>query len=296
MLYRLCFILGLCLFSTLSHARLVTEKKDGALFVKSATIDETIKLFNQYHYTQYSALNSQFPRIYFLRLPTDWKDVPESDDKHRIFIKILIPLILKINESILVERTQIEEMLNKLQNQQNLSIEEEKNLDALAEKYDVFTRLKDDKRKIVLLKQLLNKVDVIPPSILTASAGIYSNWGNSRLALEANSLYLKEVWYDNQGLQPLDDANADYHYKIYGTLEDCIADQILKINSSINYAYLRDSRKIARKIGRPLYGPQIAATLMLDSNLKNISGLIDYTFSYYKLQNTDYNPQLKDIK
>ena len=80
-------------------------------------------------------------------------------------------------------------MLNKLQNQQNLSTEEEKNLDALAQKYDAFTRLKDDKRKIVLLKQLLNKVDTIPPSILTASAGIYSKFISTLIGIHLSADY-----------------------------------------------------------------------------------------------------------
>lgn len=296
MILRLVLFLFACCLTVAAEAKLITEKKDRALYVKSATTAEAEELFTQYGFSQFSKINSQFPRIYFSRLPSDWKDIPESDEKNTIFIKILIPLILKANESVLTERAEVEKMLNKIDNQQELTKQEQTLLDNLTQKYDAFTRLKGDEKHKVLLKQLLQKVDAVPPSILVATAGIYSNWGTSRLALQANSLYLREVWYEENGLKPLDDENADYRYKTYNSLEECISDQILKINSNINYAYFRDSRQKAREIDRPLYGPQVAATLILDSNQKNIAGMIDYTFSYYKLQNADYKPQLEDIK
>ncbi len=296
MILRLIFFLFACCLTVAAEAKPIAEKKDGALYVKSATTAETEELFTQYGFNQFSKINSKFPRIYFSHLPSDWKDVPESDEKNVIFIKILIPLILKVNESVLTEREEVEKMLNKMENQQELTKQEQISLDNLAQKYDAFTRLKNEEKYKVLLKQLQQKVDVVPPSILVATAGIYSNWGTSLLALQANSLYLREVWYEENGLKPLDDENADYRYKTYNSLEECIGDQILKINSSINYNYFRDSRQKARQINRPLYGPQVAATLMLDSNQKNIAGMIDYTFSYYNLQKADYKPQLEDIK
>lgn len=296
MLLRLFYFLFFALLPVVADARLITQKKDGVLLVKSATYKETEDLFRQYGYGGFSEINSRFPRIYFLRLPTDWAEIPESDDKHRVFIKILLPLILQANENVLKERSWLEDMRQKTKSGRQLTAAEQKKLEKLAQKYDAFTRLKGTERIAVQLKLLLEKADTVPPSLLAATAGIYSNWGTSRLALQANSLYLQEIWYEKQGLEPLDDPDADYRYKIYGNLAEGIADHILKINSSINYNYLRVSRTNSRKMGRPLYGPQVAATMMLDNNLKNIAGMIDYTFSYYKLQNADYKPQLEDVK
>ena len=296
MILRLMSFLFVCCLVFTAKAQPVTEKKDGALYVKSANTAEAEELFTQYGFNQFSKINFKFPRIYFLHFPSDWKEIPESDEKNTVFIKILMPLILKVNESVLAERAEVERMFNKTENQQKLTAEEQTLLDNLAQKYDAFTRLKDEEKHKVLLKQLLLKIDAVPPSILIATAGIYSNWGMSRLATQGNSLYLRELWYEEDGLKPLDDENADYSYKTYNSLEESIYDQILKINSGINYTYFRDSRQKARQIDRPLYGPQVAATLLLDSNQKSIAGMIDYTFTYYKLQNADYKPQLEDIK
>jgi hypothetical protein len=79
-------------------------------------------------------------------------------------------------------------------------------------------------------------------------------------------------------------------------LEDCIRERALRINSHVNYDYLRHSRKFSRRINRPPYGEQLAVKMLSDSNLPNIAGLIDYTFTFYKLNRTDFFPKLRDVK
>ncbi len=279
-------------FTLSAQAKLVSENIAGALIVKSATTKEAVDLFKKHNFEDYSQINSTFPRIYFLRLPSDWKNIPESEDKNKIFIRIMLPLVLKVNEDILAERTKILQ----LKQIKEWSEADEQYFEQMINKYDVFTRLKGQSRRNVLLKQLLEKVDVIPPSIMIATAGIYSNWGTSRLALTANSLYLQEVWYEQHGLKPLNDEYAQYRYKVYGSLEEGIAERALKINSHINYDYFRIARTFSREMDRPLLGQQVAADLIFDSPQKNIAGMIDYTFSFYKLRNTDYKPKLENVK
>ena len=111
-----------------------------------------------------------------------------------------------------------------------------------------------------------------------------------------HSLYQEEVWYTDEGLKPLDDENAQYRYKIYNDLSECIRARALKLNSHVNYDYFRASRYIAHNMDRPPYGEQLAAKMMNDSNFQNISGLIDYTFTFYKLNRTDYFPELRDVE
>ena len=147
----------------------------------------------------------------------------------------------------------------------------------MAQKYDVFTREQGEIRPRKLLMLLLEKVDKVPPSIMVVTAGIYSNWGTSRLALQANDFYLSEIWYEDKGMKPLDDPEAQYRYKIYANIEECIADKALKINSHINYEYVRAARKMSRDMNYPPYSPQLVTQMMQDSNLPNIAGLIDFT-------------------
>lgn len=293
---KLIFVLiFLWLLSAPAHA-IRLQKQNGAIIVQSATTAEVEELFKQYEYNDYSKVKAQIPRIYLRRLPSDWKEVPDSHDKHRTFIRIMLPLVLKVNEAILAERAPLEKMQQRLQKGALATADDLALLEKYAAKYDVFIREKEQQtRTHLLLRALLEKVDQVPPSIMVVSAGIYSDWGSSRLALQANDLYLTEVWYGDQGMKPLDDPQAQYRYKIYADLEECVADKALKINSHINYDYVRAARKISRSMKYPPYSPQIVSHMMQDSNLPNIAGLIDFTFSYYKMTKTDFLPELRNV-
>jgi len=279
-----------------AEAYVRSTKHDGALTVKEATTAEIENLFLQNDFQDYAVKRGKFPRIYMEHLPTDWKDVAENDAKHRTFIRILLPLVLKINEEIAHERKIVEELKDKYIKERKLSMTELSYLEETARKYDVFTRLKGKLRTQSLIRQLLVKIDAVPPSIMIATAAIYTDWGNSRLAMTANSLYLNEVWYQDEGIIPLDDPEGGYRYKAYDKLEDCIREKALALNSHVNYEYMREARRLSRQKNLPPYGEQLAAQMLSDSNLPNISGLIDYTFTFYKLNNTDFFPQLRHVK
>ena len=295
--YKVALVVGLGLFFHVATANAIEmEKKDGAVLVHQATTAEIEDLFKQYGYDNYSPEMSKFPRIFVDTMPSDWDQTEDSDDKHRTFIRMLLPLVLRVNEQILAERAAIEAIAAKYNRMEKLSADELQLLEDKAKKYDVFTHLKGDNRPGYLLSHLLDKIDVVPPSIMVATAGIYSAWGTNRLAMQGNDFYREEIWYDNKGMQPQDDPNGGYRYKIYDNITECIADRALKINSHINYDYIRESRRVGRAMGYPPYSPQLAAQMLHDSNLHNVSGLIDYTFSFYGLQRTDFEPELVDVE
>ncbi|MBR1601100.1 MAG: glucosaminidase domain-containing protein [Alphaproteobacteria bacterium] len=287
----------LCIFFASNvYAEPVLEKRDGAIFVESATTAEVEKLFRKYHFDEYREAYGKYPRIYLKNMPTDWNEIPENKAKHRTFIRILLPLVLKVNEAIAAERALIENINDKYTNNMELSADDLRILEEKAKKYDVFTRMQGDTRTALLLKGLLTNIDVLPPSIMIASAAAYTDWGTSRLVRQAHSLYLEEVWYTDDGLKPLDDENADYRYKTYSSLEKSIEAHALKMNSHVNYDYFRVGRALSRDINRPPYGEQLTVHLLHDNNMRNIMGLIDYTIVHYGLAKTDYFPQLVDVQ
>ena len=298
MLKKILFFVLILNFTIISslQATPVLLKKDGALYVKSATTAEVEDLFKKYNYDDFSKSKTKFPRIFLQKLPTDWAQVPDSHDKHRTFIRIMLPLVLKVNEDILAERAMLEKIYKHWQEEHKLTDQEKTQFEKFVQKYDVVTPKKGDERIEHLLLLLLPKIDAVPPSIMVTTAGIYSDWGASRLALEGNNLYRTEVWYTDEGMKPLDDAKAQYRYRKFTTLEEAITERALKINSHINYDYVRITRMQARKLKSPPYSPQLVAQMLNDSNLHNVAGLIDYTFSYYKLSRTDFLPQLRNVE
>ncbi len=294
MMRYIIFLFCLIFAATSAFAEMITEEDGGALIVKKSSADEAKMFFRQHPY-DYTKAGAKVPRIYFQHLPYDWSSSPENATKNRTFIRILLPLVLKVNEEITAERHELMRIYTKIRETGSLTEAECAAVDTTAEKYDAFTTIKEQPgRARVLLKQLIEKVDVIPASIMISTAIIYSNWGTSRLAMEENSLYREEVWYTNQGVKPKDDPDSDYRYKVFSNLEDSIRARALHINSSIDYDYFRHTRLYQRRMKQAPNGVNVAAQMMHDSNLQNIGGMIDYTLSFYKLAHTDQYPQLVD--
>ncbi len=269
--------------------------KHGALYVENATYAEVEKLFKKYGYVEFEHPRLQIPRIYLKTLPTDWKNIEKSDEKNRMFIRIMLPLIMKINEELALERMPVQALWEKVQNGKTLNNEERQFIEKKASEYDIFTINKKNNRYYLLLKELSEKIDELPPAFLIAVAGVYSDWGNSRIATEGNSLYREEVWYSDDGIIP-DVPNAEFRYRRFSSLEDGLRSFMHKINSNITYNFVWAARDQSREIGRKVLGEQIITAMSYEGKLKNITGMLDFNLSYYKLNKTDILPKLRDVK
>ena len=283
-----------CIASVFAKAD-ITEKH-GALFVEKATYAEVENLFEKYDYVDFDMPGLPVPRIYLKTLPTDWEKIEKGDDKNRLFIRILLPLIMKINEELSLERSSVESLSDKLRSGKQLSEKEKKLVEEKAEKYDIFSRNKDENRYKILLAELSERVDELPPGLLIALAGIYSDWGNSRLAIQANSLYREEVWYSDEGIEPENVKNAEFRYRKFSSLEDGLKSYMHQLNTQKSYKFVRVARTQSRKIGRKVLGEQIMIVMSYDGKLKNIAGMLDFNLSYYKLNKTDMFPFLANVE
>ncbi len=249
-----------------------------------------IQMFDELYYDSYiNPPGNEYPRIFLKNIPHDFALQKDKTERNRIFMKILIPLILKINEEILDERETLDALKYDFEQNKDFDKADRYYIDKLAEKYDVVTPYKDTRKYIRLLTELEKRIDIIPPSIMLASAAIYTDWGTSRIAVQANNLYKIKVWFEEEGLEPIEDKEDGYKYKIYPSLESSIRDYALKINSNVNYQMFRDVRAMFRqKVEHmPLYGKRMDWGMILDSDLQNFAGLLDYTLTYYKLYNID---------
>ncbi len=248
------------------------------------------QMFDELYYDSYiNPPGNEYPRIFLKNIPHDFALQKDKTERNRIFMKILIPLILKINEEILDERETLDALKYDFEQNKDFDKADRYYIDKLAEKYDVVTPYKDTRKYIRLLTELEKRIDIIPPSIMLASAAIYTDWGTSRIAVQANNLYKIKVWFEEEGLEPIEDKEDGYKYKIYPSLESSIRDYALKINSNVNYQMFRDVRAMFRqKVEHmPLYGKRMDWGMILDSDLQNFAGLLDYTLTYYKLYNID---------
>ena len=112
--------------------------------------------------------------IYLTKLPKDLKTLGDTKKKRELFIKILLPLILDVNNKITEDRKKLFQILGK-------------NFNTVGERVWLKRRFKEYKIEDKDLAKLKMRMDIIPVSIAIAQAANESGWGTSRFALEGNA-------------------------------------------------------------------------------------------------------------
>ena len=282
------FIFILFLFLSLAPTILNAQE----IILDKISIAELEKIYQFYNYTGEKGYlripEYTYPPIYLKSFPTDYTSVQDEKKRNALFIKILTPLAMKINEEIQKERTQIEQIATNFRQEKDLSKQESLLLEDKAKKYDIFTRLQGYQRNRYLIKELLKRVDNIPPSFLIAAAAMETNWGTSRIVKEGNALYKQLTWYTNQGLKPQgEDEDNSYRIATYPDLYTSMQNFALKLNSSVSFEHLRGYRQKIRYFNSQLSGTTFAHTLLWNSPLQNYAGILEYTIAYYELNVID---------
>ena len=275
------------MFFSLCH-----DVKASDIWLKDISVKPLKSLYDQIGYDGqrgYLLLDTRsYPRIFLKNFPKDFTEISNETERTSLFIKILAPLALKTNEEIMSERQTVINIQNKFKKNKNLQKKEIKIIEDLANKYDVFSRLKQSDRIRYLLDELLIRVDIVPPSILITAAALETNWGSSRIVKEGNSLYKTLNWYTTEGLKPTGEKNDNtYRIKTYPDIYSSMKEFALTINTDIDFKDFRNLRKSQRRIYPILTGTMLAPYIFFASNLQNFAGLFEYTLTYYELLEID---------
>jgi Bax protein len=284
-----------CLFCLLTLAtalpavaKIKTEEFHGNIYVKDASVEELETLFTAHKYQRFVVRkDNSYPAIFTKSLPEGFDKIPSATERNNLFIRILAPIALKINEEIATERNLLLRLEKKFLKDGNLNEKDLNKIEELALKYDFFTRLKGKDRLETQLYNLKRRINFVPPSILIAVAAIESNWGTSRPALVANALYKEKVWNTTEGLLPLENQDDGYRFKIFKSLTEAMRSYALTFNSSLNYQNVWSARESLLERHGVIYGEDIAYSLSLASNLPNYAGITDYTTAFYDLYSID---------
>ena len=273
-------ILTLSLFTHNSSAR--------DLWLKDIPLKQLKKLYNEIDYKGrkgYLMIPSyKYPSIFLKNFPTNYSKIMDETERNALFIKILAPLTLKINQEIINERKVILNINSEFQKGNQLSDKNINTLEITAKKYDIFTRLKSHERYSYILSELITRIDVIPPSILITAAALETNWGSSRIVKEGNSLYKTLIWHTEKGLKPRGETSDNsYRIKTYPDIYSSMIEFTLKINSHPAFKAMRNMRKELRDRHGNMYGTLLAPYIFGNSQLQNYAGIFDYTMTYYEL-------------
>jgi len=224
--------------------------------VPSSSVDQLETRFERYGYTlrTVKAQQADVPRIVPETVPQDLKEIREVDRKKQVFLRMVLPLVLMVNERLSEQRDRLEALAQKIEAGQSIGREQRAWLNQMYEIYRV------DPGEI---DTLLLRVDVVPPSLALAQAAIESGWGTSRFAREGNALFGQWVWGDDaDGIVPEKRQEGKTHkIRAFASPLEAVAAYIKNLNTHRAYAKLRRMRAELRAQGAGLNGLTLAGGL-----------------------------------
>ncbi|WP_457599588.1 glucosaminidase domain-containing protein [Hydrogenimonas sp.] len=203
------------------------------------------------------------PRVLITHVSSRWKEQADTipvETKKSIFLRLLASGALIANEEVMKERRKLLALLKELE-RGAISRKESEWLRALALKYkvikkegDILTRQK--------LRELVKRVDIVPPSIVLAQGAVESGWGTSRFAVEGNALFGQWSFSDT-AMKPKEQRSrlGNYGLATFKTPLDSIRSYLLNLNTHPAYRDFRDLRAQLRAHGLPLSGEVLLPTL-----------------------------------
>ena len=174
-------------------------------------------------------------------LPNEIKNIGNTKKRKDMFIKIVLPLIVKENTKIRIDRKRLFMILSK---NSNTDIEKK----WLEKKYKQYGVRQND------LSTLKIRMDEIPVSLAIAQAAKETGWGTSRFALKGNALFGQWTW-SGDGLKPKDAGQGEEHKVMkFQSLQLSVRAYLRNLNTHSSYKNLRKARTELRNANKPLDG------------------------------------------
>ena len=172
-------------------------------------------------------------------LPEEMKMIENTKQRKELFIQIILPLIIKENNSIKMDRKKLFKVLNKSNNTKK----EKKWLIQKFKQYGVSN--KD-------FSTLKIRMDEIPTSLSIAQAAKETGWGTSRFALEGNALFGQWTW-SGDGIKPAG-AEDDSTHKVmkFKVLQASVKAYHRNLNTHSSYRMFRSVRAELREENKEL--------------------------------------------
>ncbi|MEE8516478.1 MAG: glucosaminidase domain-containing protein [Alphaproteobacteria bacterium] len=232
-------------FAVLRHTKRVLSRrssaKPGNVMVVTNNAVKLHQTFRSmgYHLERVRSGEQAVPRLYLASLPADLPRLNSVQTRKAVFIKTILPLILRANEEILRQRRHLIVLKERIANGKILSSAASLWLETLAGRYEVANRD---------INELLNRVDIIPPSLALAQAAEESGWGTSRFAQEGNALFGQRTSKESVGIVPKG-ASGEQNIKVksFGKLYDGIKSYVRNLNVHRAYRLMRKARAELRR-------------------------------------------------
>jgi len=213
------------------------EQPTNNVRLSAATIEELFKSTN--YNLEDVRKNKLVKPISLTFLPQEIKKIENTKKRKDLFIQIILPLIIKENNKIKLDRKKLFSILNKSKNTKS----EKLWLNSKFKQYGVVN--KD-------LSTLKIRMDEVPASIAIAQAAKETGWGTSRFAQEGNALFGQWTW-TGDGIKP-SDADSETTHKVmkFKILQASVRAYQRNLNTHSSYKNFRSARAELRDEGKKL--------------------------------------------
>ncbi len=218
----------------------ILEENNSEINLVRYTTSEIDSLFKEVNYNLKDVRETKLVKpVDIGLLPNEIKNIGSTKKRKEMFIKIILPLIVKENSKIRIDRKRLFIILNK---NSNTDIEKK----WLEKKYRQYGVKQND------LSTLKVRMDEIPVSLAIAQAAKETGWGTSRFALKGNALFGQWTW-SGEGLKPKNaDAGKDHKVMRFHSLQLSVRAYLRNLNTHSTYKNLRKARTVFRNQDKPL--------------------------------------------
>jgi Bax protein len=266
----LCALLGVSVACWTGCAR---SPADARQTVTLASYKELQDFFQTYGYTFeiWRAGYRAVPRVYLTDVPEHWAKIADQvslTTKKELFYSAILPIVLRANERIALDRARAEPLAMRLLAGQPISPDDRGFLTELAGRYEIQAssaadgQASPEGRDAAMLKEILLRVDTIPPSLALAQAAYESAYATSRFAGLGNALYGQHS-KSGKGIKAQGSESQDgaVHMEDFESPLDCTLAYAHNLNTHAAYADFRRKRAGFRHEGKLPDPAELALTL-----------------------------------
>tara|TARA_B110000046_G_scaffold124353_1_gene130760 strand:+ start:796 stop:1938 length:1143 start_codon:yes stop_codon:yes gene_type:complete len=213
------------------------ERPNDTVRLSAATIEELFKSTN--YNLEDVRKNKLVKPVSLTLLPDEIKKIENVKKRKDLFIQIILPLVIKENQYIRLDRKKLFSILNK---SKNTKLEKK----WVKKKFEQYGVVNND---IATLKV---RMDQVPVSMTIAQAAKETGWGTSRFAQEGNALFGQWTW-TGKGIKPAGaDNNTTHKVMKFRVLQASVKAYQRNLNTHSSYKEFRSVRAEMRDEGKKL--------------------------------------------
>ena len=188
------------------------------------------------------------PNIFLEKVPNGLGDLP-AGQKKAVFIRFMLPLILRANQQIWDHRQEIME---------EKSLSDKTAIKNIAKLYNIERNIyKNDEIESWANEHVLP----IPTSLALAQAAIESGWGTSRFSIQGNALFGQWSWSPQSGIKPLYASNNQAVVRSFNNLQSSVNAYMKNLNTHPAYKEFRALRNSYISKGKWPDGMELAISM-----------------------------------